>query len=101
MDHASLVDSAGRPVGLGRSAVLAAPFLLLALLPLAAFPSDAVMRGFVLTAIAVFTVHVPIVASAFGLHGEDKAEAPMPRAAYLWLLLLWATTDWALCLLWR
>ena len=47
MDHASYVDAAGRQVGLGRSAVLAAPFLALALLPLAAFPSDAVMRGFV------------------------------------------------------
>jgi hypothetical protein len=101
MDHASYVDAAGRQVGLGRSAVLAAPFLALALLPLAAFPSDAVMRGFVLTAIAVFTVHMPIVASAFGLHADDKADMPMPRAAYLWLLLLWATTDWALCLLWR
>jgi len=78
-----------------------APFVLLALAPLLAFSPEAVMRSFVLTTMAVFTVHMPVVAGIYGLHGDEKPDAPWPVAAYLWLLLLWAATNWALCLLWR
>jgi hypothetical protein len=77
------------------------PFLLLAITPLLAFPSDTVFRAFVLTGIAIFTVHMPVIACLFGLNVDEQAEVALPRAAYLGLLLLWATTDWALCLLWR
>jgi hypothetical protein len=44
-------------------------------------------------------VHMPVVASIYGWHEDEQADAPLPVAAYLWLLLLWAVTNWALCLL--
>jgi hypothetical protein len=109
MDHVSSnaqalterADFVRQQVGPARRAIASVPFLLLALAPLLAFTTDVVLRSFILSVIAIFTVHMPIVASAYGLHGDEQSETPLPRAAYLWLLLLWATTNWALCLLWQ
>ena len=77
------------------------PFVLLALTPALLWRAEIVVIGLTLTVLAAFTIHIPVVSVVYGLTTEEQPETPLPKRAYVWLLLLWALTDWGLCVLAR
>lgn len=83
------------------SSLAGAPFLALSLTPLLVFGQTTVLAAFLSTALAAFTVHIPVIAGSFGLTGEEYEAAPLPARAYALLLLLWAITNWVIAALWR
>ncbi len=94
-----LAAPARRGLAEGRMAGL--PFLALSLTPAFLFAGPTVLVAFLFTALAAFCVHIPVVAGAFDLAAEDRAEEPLTLRAYSILLLLWAATDWSVAALWR